>query len=147
MAARKGAIVKQWSPLPSNATNPYSLNYHISDLLSLITSKTRIVAFTACSNILGSIIPVAEVVKAVREEAKAQGARKVEISLDCVAYAPHRVMDVKKWDVDFCVFSFYKVWLELYMAMKILELKYDNVCDLIGVWTPHIRSIRSIIRP
>jgi selenocysteine lyase/cysteine desulfurase len=48
-------------------------------------------------------------VKAVREEAKAKGAKKVEISIDCVAYAPHRLMDVQDWDVDFCVFSFYKV--------------------------------------
>jgi selenocysteine lyase/cysteine desulfurase len=37
------------------------------------------------------------------------GARKVEISVDCVAYAPHRRMDVRDWDVDYCVCSLYKV--------------------------------------
>lgn len=50
-----------------------------------------------------------EIVKAVRKTAKEKGAKKVEISVDCVAYAPHRRMDVQDWDVDFCVFSFYKV--------------------------------------
>lgn len=66
-------------------------------------------AISACSNILGSVVPVKEVAKAVRAEAKAKGAPKVEISVDCVAYAPHRFIDVQDWDVDFCVFSFYKV--------------------------------------
>jgi selenocysteine lyase/cysteine desulfurase len=75
----------------------------------LITEKTRIVAFTACSNILGTIVPVKEVVQAVRSAAKEKGAKKVEISVDCVAYAPHRKIDVQDWDVDFAVASLYKV--------------------------------------
>jgi selenocysteine lyase/cysteine desulfurase len=83
----------------------------LEELLPLVSSRTRIVAITACSNILGSIVPVKEVVKAVRAEAKAQGAPKVEISVDCVAYAPHRLIDVQDWDVDFAAFSFYKVCL------------------------------------
>ncbi|KAF8961498.1 pyridoxal phosphate-dependent transferase [Flammula alnicola] len=110
LAARKGAIVKLWKPSPTVPENPYS---------------TRIVAFTACSNILGSIVPVKEVVKAVRAEAKAKGAKKVEISVDCVAYAPHRFVDVQDWDVDFCVFSFYKVYgphiSGLYVRSSVLE--------------------------
>lgn len=81
----------------------------VEELIPLITSRTRIIAFTACSNILGSIVPVKEVVKAARHAAKEQGVKKVEISVDCVAYAPHRLIDVDDWDVDFCVFSFYKV--------------------------------------
>ena len=109
LAARRGAIVKCWKATPTDPENPYSIKLKIEELLPLISSKTRLVAFTACSNILGSIVPVKEVVKAVREEAKAKGAKKVEISIDCVAYAPHRLMDVQDWDVDFCVFSFYKV--------------------------------------
>ena len=109
LAARRGAIVKFWKATPTNPENPYSIKLKVEELIPLISSKTRLVAFTACSNILGSIVPVKEVVKAVREEAKAKGAKKVEISVDCVAYAPHRLMDVQDWDVDYCVFSFYKV--------------------------------------
>jgi selenocysteine lyase/cysteine desulfurase len=80
-------------------------------LLPLITSKTRAVAFTATSNILGSVVDVEAVVKAIRTEAERKGARKIEISVDLVAYAPHRKIDVKKWDVDYAVFSYYKVHL------------------------------------
>ena len=109
LAARRGAILKFWKATPTNPENPYSIKLKVEELIPLISSRTRIVAFTACSNILGSIVPVKEVVKAVREEAKAKGAKKVEISIDCVAYAPHRLMNVQDWDVDFCVFSFYKV--------------------------------------
>ncbi|KAF8159241.1 pyridoxal phosphate-dependent transferase [Crassisporium funariophilum] len=110
LAARRGAIVKLWKATPTNPENPYSVKLKLEELIPLITKDTRIVAFTACSNILGSIVPVKEVVKAIRAAAKAKGAQKVEISVDCVAYAPHRRMDVQDWDVDFCVFSFYKVY-------------------------------------
>ena len=109
LAEHRGAILKSWNPSPIVPENPYSVKFKVEDLIPLITAKTRIVAITACSNILGSIVPVKEVVKVVREGAKAKGARKVEISVDCVAYAPHRFIDVQDWDVDFCVLSFYKV--------------------------------------
>lgn len=91
------------------ADNPYSLSLKVEELLPLVTSKTRIVAFTACSNILGSIVPVADVISALRKDAKSKGASKLEVSVDCVAYSPHRLIDVQAWDVDFAVFSFYKV--------------------------------------
>lgn len=45
----------------------------------------------------------------VRKKAAEEGARKVEISVDCVAYAPHRRITVRDWDIDYCVFSLYKV--------------------------------------
>lgn len=92
-----------------SAENPYSITYKVEELLPLVSSRTRLVAMSACSNILGSLIPVEEAVKALRQRAKEQGARKVEVSVDCVAYAPHRQMDVQKWDIDYCVFSLYKV--------------------------------------
>ncbi|KAJ8516525.1 hypothetical protein ONZ45_g6157 [Pleurotus djamor] len=110
LAARRGGIVKVWRPVPTSPNNPYSVQLRLDELLPLITSRTRIVAISACSNILGSISPVKEITSAIRKEAAVKGARKVEISADCVAYAPHRRMDVKDWDVDFCVFSFYKVY-------------------------------------
>ncbi|KAJ6626088.1 pyridoxal phosphate-dependent transferase [Mycena sp. CBHHK59/15] len=110
LATRRGAVIKYWHSTPTKPNNPYSLSLKVEELLPLISAKTRIVAFTATSNLLGSVVPVAKVAKAVRAEAAAKGAKKVEISIDCVAYAPHRRMDVKAWDIDFCVFSFYKVY-------------------------------------
>ena len=49
------------------------------------------------------------ILAAARSKARELGARKLEVCLDCVAYAPHRQIDVRDWDVDYCVFSFYKV--------------------------------------
>ncbi|KAJ7613768.1 pyridoxal phosphate-dependent transferase [Mycena polygramma] len=99
LAARRGAVIKYWHSTPTNPNNPYSLSLKVEDLLPLITAKTRIVAFTATSNLLGSVVPVQEITKAVRAEAAAKGAPKVEVSIDCVAYAPHRRVDVQAWDI------------------------------------------------
>jgi len=110
LAARRGAVVKNWTPTPSSPNNPYSVSYKIENLLSLIGPKTRILAFAACSNILGTVLPVKDIVKAARKTAKERGSKKLEICVDCVAYAPHRRIDVNDWDVDFCALSFYKVY-------------------------------------
>ncbi|RPD58030.1 PLP-dependent transferase [Lentinus tigrinus ALCF2SS1-7] len=112
LAARKGAVIKLWpaTQLPEYPNNPYAVGLQLDTLKPLITSKTRLIAFTACSNILGSLIPVEEIVKTARALATELGVRKLEFCLDCVAYAPHRQMDVRKWDVDYCYFSFYKVY-------------------------------------
>ena len=111
LAARKGATTKLWdaTPLPAYPNNTYAVGLQLDALLPLVTAKTRLVAFTACSNILGSVVPVAEIVNAVRARAAALGARKVEVCVDCVAYAPHRRVDVRAWDADYAYFSFYKV--------------------------------------
>jgi selenocysteine lyase/cysteine desulfurase len=110
LAARRNAVLKYWQPTPVSADNPYSVAYKVEELLPLISSRTRLAAISACSNVLGSLIPVEEAVKALRQRAKVLGARKVEVCVDCVAYAPHRKMDVQKWDIDYCVFSVYKVF-------------------------------------
>jgi selenocysteine lyase/cysteine desulfurase len=90
----------------------------VRDLIPLISAKTRLIAFTACSNILGTVVPVKEVVREARAKAKDLGARKLEFCIDCVAYAPHRRIDVKDWDVEYCFFSLYKVGGVLSMLDK-----------------------------
>ncbi|KZT02926.1 PLP-dependent transferase, partial [Laetiporus sulphureus 93-53] len=117
LAARRGATIKTWnaSHISAYPNDPYAVSLQLDDLLPLISTKTQLVAFIGCSNILGSIAPVKEVVQAVRRRAKELGAGKVEVCVDCVAYTPHRRMDVRDWDVDYCVFSMYKasysIWL------------------------------------
>lgn len=110
LATRCNAVVKYWRPTPVSADNPYSVTYKVEELLPLVSSRTRLAAITACSNILGSLVPVEEAVKALRQRAKEQGAKKIEVSVDCVAYAPHRKIDVQQWDIDYCVFALYKVY-------------------------------------
>jgi cysteine desulfurase family protein (TIGR01976 family) len=69
----------------------------------LLSDKTRLVAFPHVSNILGAINDVAAITKKVH----AAGA---QVCVDGVALAPHRAVDVKAWDVDYYLFSFYKIF-------------------------------------
>ena len=67
-----------------------------------ITPKTKLVAFTAASNALGSLVPVEELVAL----AKANGAKTL---VDASQWTPHLETDVVKWDCDFAVFSGHKM--------------------------------------
>ena len=75
----------------------------LDDLGRVMSSRTKLVAFTHASNILGTIHPVAEITRFVHD----RGAR---VCVDGVAYAPHRAVDVRAWDVDYYVLSLYKVY-------------------------------------
>jgi cysteine desulfurase/selenocysteine lyase len=68
----------------------------------IIGSRTRLLAFTHASNVLGTINPVRELVALGR----AAGALVV---LDACQSAPHMPLDVKALDVDFAVFSGHKM--------------------------------------
>ena len=111
LAARRGAVIQHWRPtqIAASPNNPYAVSMKVEDLLPLVTAKTRMIALSACSNILGTVVPVKAAIAAARSKTRALGARKLEVCVDCVAYAPHRRIDVRDWDVDYCVFSVYKV--------------------------------------
>ncbi len=68
----------------------------------LITGRTRILAFTHVSNVLGIINPVRELT-ALAHRAGAL------VVLDACQSAPHLPLDVKALDVDFAVFSGHKM--------------------------------------
>ena len=74
-----------------------------SDILRILTNKTKIVAVTHCSNIVGSINDLQSIAKLVHE----YGAFLIG---DGVSYAPHGFPDVKDLDVDFYTFSLYKTY-------------------------------------
>jgi cysteine desulfurase family protein (TIGR01976 family) len=76
---------------------------HVEDLLPLLSPKTKLVACTAVSHALGSLVDVAAVARA----AHAAGA---EMFLDCVHYGPHALIDVQAWDCDYLVCSGYKAF-------------------------------------
>ncbi|MEW6493646.1 MAG: cysteine desulfurase-like protein [Cyanobacteriota bacterium] len=94
---KQGIKVKVWK------VNPETLQLHLEDLEPLLSNRTRLVAFTHASNVLGTINPVKEITQLVHQ----YGAM---VCIDGVAYAPHRLIDVQDWDVDFYAFSFYKVY-------------------------------------
>ncbi len=68
----------------------------------LITAKTKLVSFTAASNALGTLIPVEKIISL----AKVAGAKTL---VDASQWAPHRALDVVKWDCDFLAFSAHKM--------------------------------------
>jgi cysteine desulfurase family protein (TIGR01976 family) len=80
-----------------------SLTLRLEDLEPLMSNRTRLVAVTHVSNILGTINPIRDIAKFVHD----RGAR---ICVDSVAFAPHRAIDVRELDVDYLVFSLYKVF-------------------------------------
>ena len=77
-------------------------NLDLDEAARIIGPRTRIVAFTHASNVLGTINPVATLVGLAR----AVGALVV---LDACQSAPHLPLDVKALDVDFAVFSGHKM--------------------------------------
>lgn len=72
-------------------------------LASVLSDRTRIVAFPHVSNLLGGINDVAAISAQIHEA----GALSV---CDGVAFAPHRAIDVQAFDVDWYVYSTYKVY-------------------------------------
>ena len=77
----------------------------IGHLLSLVDARTGLLAVTSASNGTGSVVRLRELVAAVRR--KAPGCL---VAVDAVHHAPHGVIDVRESDVDFLVFSGYKVF-------------------------------------
>lgn len=114
---KSGIVIKFWN------VNPETLNLYLDDLNKLMTDKTRLVAFTHASNILGTINPVKEITKFVHD-------RKAMVCVDGVAYAPHRLVDVQDLDVDFYAFSFYKVYGPHY---SLLYAKKKHLKKLPGI--------------
>ena len=94
LAKRTGAELA-WFPIDSDG------RLDQSELDSLINEKTKIVAITHQSNVLGTIIPLDEIVK------KAHSVGAVVV-LDACQSAPHFAIDVKTLGVDFLAFSGHK---------------------------------------
>jgi len=75
----------------------------LSDLNAVITDRTKVVAFTHVSNVLGTINPV----RAIVDRAQKVGALTV---LDACQSVPHLVVDVVNLGVDFMAFSGHKMF-------------------------------------
>lgn len=95
--AEAGAVMKIWQ------VDRDTLQLNLADLDHLLTARTKWVAMTHASNVLGTINPVRQIADRVHQA----GAR---LCVDGVAYAPHRLVDVQASGADLYVFSFYKVF-------------------------------------
>ena len=95
--AADGLVIREWQVDPETAElNPAELD-------KLLNDRTRVVAFTHCSNIVGSVNPVREWTNRIH----AAGAMAI---VDGVSYAGHGLPDVDELGADIYLFSLYKVY-------------------------------------
>ena len=94
LAKRTGAVLKWFEVTPDGRLD-------LSHIEGVITSRTRIVALTHQSNVLGTINPLAELVKRTHDV----GAIFI---LDACQSVPHMPVNVATLDIDFLVFSGHK---------------------------------------
>lgn len=113
---RYGIVIRVWKVDPETGDMP------IDGLASLLTSRTKIVAFPHVSNLLGGVVDV----KAITDLVHAHGAKVV---VDGVAFASHRAIDVDAWGVDWYVYSTYKVFGP---HMAVLFGRHDAFGELSG---------------
>ncbi len=92
-----GANIKEWK------INPITAELEINELEKIITDKTKIVAVTHCSNIVGTVNDL----KKISDIAHKKNALVIG---DGVSYAPHGFPNVKELGVDFYTFSLYKTF-------------------------------------
>lgn len=96
IAAEKGARIV-WCPLTADG------RFNLEAFEGLLNSRTKMVAVTAMSNVLGTLPPLCEIVR----RAHAVGAK---VLIDAAQSAPHAAIDVQAWDADFVVFSGHKLY-------------------------------------
>ena len=92
-----GIVIREWQ------VNPETAELEDEGLDALLNEKTRVVAFTHCSNIVGSINPV----RKWADKIHAVGALAF---VDGVSYAGHGLPDVDALGADIYFFSLYKVY-------------------------------------
>ena len=95
--AEFGAVIREWR------IDPVTGELDIEDLKELVTEKTKLVCFTLCSNIVGTMNDFS----AISGIAHSVGALAIG---DGVSFAPHRVLDVASSGLDIYCFSTYKTF-------------------------------------
>ena len=73
------------------------------DIETYITPRTRLISLCHVSNVLGTVNPVAQIVKVAHE-------RGIPVLVDAAQSAPHMALDVQALDCDFLCFSGHKMY-------------------------------------
>ena len=74
----------------------------VENFMSVLTDKTKVVALTYVSNVMGYITPIKEIIKICHE-------RGIVVSVDGAQAVPHMKIDVQDLDCDFLSFSGHKM--------------------------------------
>ncbi len=78
-------------------------NLRTEQLEELITNRTKLIAITAISNVLGTINPIKEIVETAHQKG-------VHVLVDGAQAVLHQYVDVAELDCDFFVFSAHKMY-------------------------------------
>ncbi|OJV50908.1 MAG: cysteine sulfinate desulfinase [Bacteroidetes bacterium 43-16] len=92
----RGGVIKV-IPLKDDGT------LDLSVLETLISSKTKLIAFTWVSNTLGTVNPVAELISLAHSH-------NIPVMIDAAQAIQHMSIDVQASDIDFLVFSGHKIY-------------------------------------
>ncbi|MBF9232484.1 cysteine desulfurase [Microvirga alba] len=93
---RKGAVIK-WAPVDDEG------NFLIEEFEKLFTPRTKIVAMTHMSNVLGTVTPMKDIIRIAH-------AHGVPVLVDGAQGAVHLDIDVRDLDADFYVLTGHKVY-------------------------------------
>ena len=94
LSSRTGATLKWFEVTPEGRLD-------LSNINQVITEDTKVVALTHQSNVLGTIIPLEDIVKRAHQVGAV-------VVLDACQSVPHMSIDVKKLGIDFLAFSGHK---------------------------------------
>ncbi|BBE71380.1 cysteine desulfurase [Oharaeibacter diazotrophicus] len=93
---KKGVVIK-WAPILEDGT------FDLEAFEALIGPRTKLVAITHMSNVTGTIVPIADVVRIAHS-------RGVKVMVDGSQGAVHLPVDVRALGCDFYVFTGHKVY-------------------------------------
>ncbi|MGA8612167.1 MAG: cysteine desulfurase [Xanthobacteraceae bacterium] len=93
---RQGAVIK-WAPVDDEG------HFLIDEFEKLLTPRTKMVAITHMSNMLGTLVPVKEVTRIAH-------ARGIPVLIDGAQGAVHLDIDVQDIDCDFYAFTGHKLY-------------------------------------
>lgn len=93
---RTGAVLK-WAPISDDG------EFLLEEFEALLTPRTKIVAITHMSNVLGTVVPLKKVIAAAH-------ARGIPVLVDGSQAAVHMRVDVQELDCDFYVFTGHKTY-------------------------------------
>ncbi len=93
---RQGAVLK-WAPVSEEG------EFLLDEFEKLITPRTKMIAVTQMSNVLGTIVPVKEIVRIAH-------AHGIPVLVDGAQGAVHMPVDVQDLDCDFYAFTGHKLY-------------------------------------
>src|SRR4249920_944579 len=111
---RHGAVIK-WAPVDDDG------NFLICEFERLLTPRTRMVAITHMSNMLGTVVPVKEVVALAH-------ARGIPVLLDGAQAAVHMDVDVQDIGCDFYAITGHKLYGP--SGIGVLYGKYEHLAAM-----------------